>query len=123
MLARAESLQRWVMKEKVGQLVKLRKSEQERFRESLEGAIAEDILSQQDSEQVLLEFLDAVYSGDVKKVLVWQGVLERDELLEWDWEQNVAATHLGMATTREKSAWQLLRSKSVLKAVSNCRLE
>ena len=116
-LARAESLQRWVMKEKVGQLVKLRKSEQERFRESLEGAIAEDILSQQDPEQVLLEFLDAVYSGDVKKVLVWQGALERDELLEWDWEQNVAATHLGMATTREKSAWQLLRSKSVLKVL------
>lgn len=116
-LARAESLQRWVMKEKVGQLIKLRETEQEQFRKSLEGAIAEDVLSQKDPEQVLLEFLDAVYSGDVKKVLVWQGALERDELLGWNWEQNLAATHIGMATTRDKSAWQLLRSKAVLKVL------
>ena len=115
---RMRGLERWMISQKVKGVKTLRAAEAEHFRRSMEGLVDPEKLKLEDPEDVLLEFFKAVYAGECDQALIWQGVLEREELPERDWDRDIRATRLGMETTDPRSAWQVLRSNKVMRVIS-----
>ncbi|MDB4265334.1 hypothetical protein N9891_01145 [bacterium] len=114
---RARGLEKWMSLGKVTGRDQILKEERERFRKTMEGVVDAEKLKLEDPEDVLNEFLAAAHAGETEKLLVWQGILERDELPERDWERDIEATRLGMKSSNSKSAWRTMRSNKVMKVI------
>lgn len=115
--ARVKKLEDWMVLEKSAGVVRLVEEERERFNKSIKGIVDAETLKLEDPEEVIEEFLKAAYAGETDKLLVWQGVLERDELPERDWEGDIRSTRQGMLATNPNSAWRTLRSNKVMKVI------
>lgn len=116
---RTDFLEQWMSLEKTKAKIQLLTEERARFNQSMQGVVDPEKLKLEDSEAVLVEFMKAAHAGELKKLLVWQGILERDQLPERDWERDIAATRLGMITQDPQSAWRTLRSNKVMKVIVN----
>ncbi len=114
---RIKALEQWMVSEKISAAAKLRQEEQERFRKSMEGLVGLDKLKLEDPEDALVEFLKAAHAGETEQLLVWQGILERDQLPERDWDRDIRATRKGMGNQDFRSAWRVLKSNKVMKVI------
>ena len=115
--ARVKTLEDWMILEKAETQARVIDEERARFNKSLEGSVDAELLKLEDPEDIISEFLKAAHAGELNKLLVWQGVLERDELPERNWKRDIRATRRGMTTVDPKSAWRTLRSNKVMKVV------
>lgn len=115
--SRVQALEQWMSLEKVNGIDTIRKEQRERFRKTMEGVVDAETLKLEDPEDVVIEFLKAAHKGETKKLLVWQGILERGQLPERDWDRHIQATRKGMATADLRSAWRILRSNKVMKVI------
>jgi hypothetical protein len=114
---RTKSLEVWMSPEKVDGLARLRSKARENFRKKMTGQVDLETLKVEDPEEAVNHFLEAAYEGNVDALLVWQGILERDQLSDRDWDRAIRATRLGMASTDDRSAWRLLKSNRVMKVI------
>ncbi len=117
MRSRVQALERWMVEKKLKGSLELRAAEQRRFRQRMKGLVAEEKLRLEDPEEVLIEFLKAAQAGEAEQLLVWQGILEREQLPDRDWERDIRATRLGVKSVDLDSAWHVLRSNKVMKVI------
>jgi hypothetical protein len=115
--SRVRALERWMALEKSKGIGTIRKEQREQFRKSMEGVVDAEKLKLEDPEDVLIEFLEAAHKGETDKLLVWQGILERNQLPERDWDRHIQATRKGVKTQDLRSAWRILRSNKVMKVI------
>jgi len=114
---RTKALELWMTREKVDGLARLKTNARESFRKKMTGRVDLETLKVEDPEEAVNHFLTAAYEGNVDALLVWQGILERDQLPGRNWDRAIRATRLGMASTDDRSAWRLLKSNRVMKVI------
>ena len=110
-------LERWMASERVEALAQLKTLEQKRFDDALKGAVVLEKLSVEHPEIALSYFLESAESGDLKQILVWLGVLERDELGERQWDREIRIASLGVQGLDARRVWRLLTSRKVMKVI------
>ncbi len=115
--SRSTALERWMATGRVDLAESIRAEELKRFRESMTGVVDPAKLKAEDPEDVLNYFLDAAKNGREKEIMVWLGVLERDELPEVQWKSILEITRRGMKNQDERNVWRLLTSPKVMKVV------
>ena len=114
---RIGKLEYWMAVQRIDAMTTLRRSEMERFRKAMEGAISPGDLAMDDPKKVLSKFIEAAESKDTSAVIVWQGFLERDDLPDRDWERCLRVTRLGMADKDKQRIWRLLNSRKIMKVI------
>ena len=115
--SRVRDLENWMALERTSETTRLRRSEMEKFRKKMEGAVSPESLAGNDVKQVMREFLTAAEAGKADAMIVWQGFLERDSLPERDWEMHLKATRKGMVNQDKQRVWRLLTSQRVMKVI------
>lgn len=115
--SRVRDLENWMALERTSEMTRLLRSEMEKFRTKMEGAVSPEALAGDDAKQVMQEFLTAAEAGKVDAMIVWQGFLERDSLPERDWEMHLKATRKGMVSRDKQRVWRLLTSQKVMKVI------
>lgn len=114
---RVRDLENWMALERTSEMTNLLRSEMEKFRKKMEGAVSPEVLSGNDAKQVMQDFLTAAGAGKTDAMIVWQGFLERDSLPERDWEMHLKATRKGMVNRDKQRVWRLLTSQRVMKVI------
>lgn len=114
---RSGALEHWMASERVNGIAALRDFELKKFNESLSQSVDPDLLNTDDAAEALQHFLNAAEDGRVNEVLVWLGLLERDEFSDRQWEKEVRVTRLGMKGQDARNAWRVLTSGSVMKVI------
>lgn len=114
---RVRDLEMWMAVERTSAMTALIRSEMDKFRKEMEGAVSSEALSGNDSEEVMQDFLAAAEAGKTDAIIVWQGFLERESLPEREWEMHLRATRKGMANQDKQRVWRLLTSKNVMKVI------
>lgn len=115
--ARVRKLEDWMALERIGGVDKLKAEELERFRKEMDGVIPEDVLKLEDPEDVLNHFVKCAEEGNADALLVWQGILERDQLPDRNWDRCIRITRKGIKNEDARSVWRLLTSKKVMKVI------
>ena len=114
---RTGALEHWMASERVSAIAALREVELKKFNDSLSQSVDPDLLKTDDAAEALQHFLNAAEDGRVNEVLVWLGLLERDEFSDRQWEKEIRVTRLGMKGQDARSAWRVLTSGSVMKVI------
>ena len=115
--SRVRDLENWMALERTSEITILLRSEMEKFREKMGGAVSPEVLAGNDAKQAMQEFLNAAESGKTNAMIVWQGFLERESLPERNWEMNLKATRKGMVNQDKQRVWRLLTSQKVMKVI------
>ncbi|YCM45371.1 hypothetical protein V2O64_04960 [Verrucomicrobiaceae bacterium 227] len=114
---RSAVLEHWMASERGNGIAALREAELKKFNEALSRSVDPDLLKTEDPAEALQHFLNAAEEGRVNEVLVWLGLLERDEFSDRLWEKEIRVTRLGMKNQDARSAWEILTSGSVMKVI------
>ena len=115
--SRIRGLEDWLARERISGVDQLKSEEAERFRKEMEGVLAADLLKMEDPEDVLNHFVKCAEEGNADAMLIWQGILERDQLPERNWERCVRMTRKGVKNEDARSVWRLLTSRKVMKVI------
>ena len=115
--SRVRDLENWMALERTSEMTILLRSEMEKFRKKMEGAVSPEVLADIDAKQAMQEFLNAAESGKTDAMIVWQGFLERESLPERNWEMHLKATRKGMVNQDKQRVWRLLTSQKVMKVI------
>lgn len=115
--SRVRDLENWMALERTSEMTILLRSEMEKFRKKMEGAVSPEVLAGNDAKQAMQEFLNAAESGKTDAMIVWQGFLERGALPERNWEMHLKATRKGMVNQDKQRVWRLLTSQKVMKVI------
>ena len=115
--SRVRNLENWMALERTSEMAILLRSEMEKFRKTMEGAVSPEVLAGNDAKQAMQEFLNAAESGKTDAMIVWQGFLERESLSERNWEMHLKATRKGMVNQDKQRVWRLLTSQKVMKVI------
>ena len=115
--SRVRDLENWMALERTSEMTSLLRSEMEKFRKKMEGAVSPEVLAGNDAKQAMQEFLNAAESGKTDAMIVWQGFLERGALPERNWEMHLKATRKGMVNQDKQRVWRLLTSQKVMKVI------
>ena len=115
--SRVRDLENWMALERTSEITSLLRSEMEKFRKKMEGAVSPEVLAGNDAKQAMQEFLNAAEAGKTDSMIVWQGFLERESLPERDWEMHLKATRKGMVNQDKQRVWRLLTSQKVMKVI------
>lgn len=115
--SRVRDLENWMALERTSEMTILLRSEMEKFRKKMEGAVSSEDLAANDAKQAMQEFLNAAEAGKTDAMIVWQGFLERESLPERNWEMNLKATRKGMVNQDKQRVWRLLTSQKVMKVI------
>ena len=115
--SRVRDLENWMALERTSEMTILLRSEMEKFRKKMGGAVSPEVLAGNDAKQAMQEFLNAAESGKTNAMIVWQGFLERESLPERNWEMNLKATRKGMVNQDKQRVWRLLTSQKVMKVI------
>ena len=115
--SRVRDLENWMALERTSEMTILLRSEMEKFRKKMEGAVSPEVLAGNDAKQAMQEFLNAAESGKTDAMIVWQGFLERESLPERNWEMHLKATRKGMVNQDKQRVWRLLTSQKVMKVI------
>ncbi|MFD2257081.1 hypothetical protein ACFSSA_10360 [Luteolibacter algae] len=117
---RLESLESWMMKERVASLEKLLADFSQRTRKQIEKSIRGNDLENDDLEQLTEKFLDACLKGDQGAILGYLGGLS-DPLPE-DWAARLQATEVvANSDVSRDSPWRLLVSEEVVRVIVHAR--
>ena len=115
--SRVRDLENWMALERTSEMTILLRSEMEKFRKKMGGAVSPKVLAGNDAKQAMQEFLNVAESGKTNAMIVWQGFLERESLPERNWEMNLKATRKGMINQDKQRVWRLLTSQKVMKVI------
>ncbi len=114
---RREGLEHWMASERVSAIAALRERELKKFNEALAHSVDPDLLKTGEASEALQYFLNAAEDGRVNEVLVWMGLLERDEFSDREWDREIRVARLGMKGHDARKAWRILTSGSVMKVI------
>ncbi|MDB4451646.1 hypothetical protein N9129_00360 [Akkermansiaceae bacterium] len=114
-LARARELESWLGQERVLQGEKIRQAALDEHRKKLAGLVDEKILKDATPEEAVQHFLKATFEKKNDAMLVWQGILERSVVDDYEWDRVQAAAKVGLEGKDDRNVWRLLTSPNVIR--------
>lgn len=114
---RVSELERWMAAERVTAADRLKKEALKRFKERMAKLVDPELLKSASPRKVMENFLAAARAGRTEELLVWQGVLERDDHDEIPWEEMISMTRKGMKNQDARNVWRLLNRPGVMQVL------
>jgi len=114
---RVGRLEHWMASTRVNAVSDLKLAERKKFDESLKDSVDSKKLAVEDPELALQYFLESAEAGKLNEVLVWLGVLERDEFDDRQWDRELRVARLGLQGLDSRRSWRLLTSRKVMKVI------
>ena len=115
--ARVSELERWMASERVTAADRIKKEALKQFNARLVKLVDPKLLKTADPRKVMENFLAAARAGRTEELLVWQGLLEREEHDEIPWEDVILMTRKGMKNQDARNAWRLLNRPGVMQVL------
>jgi len=112
---RARRLESWIAMERVQQDRIFRAKALEDYRKALLGLVDPEVLRKASPEEAMDHFMNAVAEKDEKKLLVWQGVLERSVVDDYEWDRVAQVAKVGLEGKDRQKVWRLLTDPNVIR--------
>ena len=114
---KARNLEQWLASERVMAADRLKKDAMARFKEKMAKVVDADLLKKATPRQVMENFLAAAKANRVDELLVWQGILERDDHDEIPWDELIYITRQGMKNQDARNVWRVLNRPGVMRVL------
>jgi len=114
---RMSRLEKWIAIERVTAADRLKDQALKRFNERMAKLVDPQLLKTANPRTVMENFLAAARAGRTDELLVWQGILERDEHDEIPWDDIISITRTGMKNNDARNVWRLLNRPGVMQVL------